>query len=83
MEPRANYHDTTAKTILGQNLPAGQTIQQDLDGALDIIFNHPNTAPFVATRLIRALVTSNPSPAYIQRVASVFENNGAGAGAAI
>ncbi|HEY8562214.1 MAG TPA: DUF1800 family protein [Pyrinomonadaceae bacterium] len=78
MEPRQVNHDTTAKTILGQNLPAGQTIQQDLDGALDIIFNHENVAPFVATRLVRALVTSNPSPAYIQRVALVFENNGAG-----
>ncbi len=78
MEPRPNFHDTTAKTILGQNLPAGQTIQQDLDGALDIIFNHPNVAPFVATRLIRAFVTSNPSPAYVSRVALVFENNGAG-----
>jgi uncharacterized protein (DUF1800 family) len=78
MEPRQANHDTTAKTILGQNLPAGQTIQQDLDGALDIIFNHGNVAPFVATRLIRAFVTSNPSPAYIQRVALVFENNGAG-----
>jgi uncharacterized protein (DUF1800 family) len=78
MEPRQTLHDTTAKTILGQNLPAGQTIQQDLDGSLDIIFNHPNVAPFVATRLIRAFVTSNPSPGYIQRVALVFENNGAG-----
>jgi uncharacterized protein (DUF1800 family) len=78
MEPRQNNHDTTAKTVLGQNLPAGQTIQQDLDGALNIIFNHPNVAPFVATRLIRAFVTSNPSPAYIQRISTVFENNGAG-----
>ncbi|MBS1795144.1 MAG: DUF1800 family protein [Acidobacteria bacterium] len=78
MEPRQNNHDTTAKTILGQSLPASQTIQQDLDGALDIVFNHPNVAPFVATRLIRAFVTSNPSPAYIERIATVFENNGAG-----
>ena len=78
MEPRQTNHDTTAKTILGQNLPAGRTIQQDLDGALDIIFNHPNVAPFVATRLIRAFVTSNPSPAYIQRISLVFENNGSG-----
>jgi uncharacterized protein (DUF1800 family) len=78
MEPRQTYHDTTAKSFLGQNLPAGQTTQKDLDDALDIIFNHPNVAPFVATRLIRALVTSNPSPDYIQRIAAVFENNGAG-----
>lgn len=78
MEPRQNNHDATAKTILGQNLLAGRTIQQDLDGALDIIFNHPNTAPFVSTRLIRAFVTSNPSPAYIQRISAIFENNGSG-----
>ena len=71
-------HNTSAKTILGQTLPANQTIQQDLDGAIDIIFNHPNVGPFLATRLIRALVTSNPSPAYIARVAAVFNDNGAG-----
>ncbi len=78
MEPRQGNHDTTAKTLFGQTLPANQTIQQDLDGALDIIFNHPNLAPFVSLRLIRSLVTSNPSPAYVGRVAAVFENNGTG-----
>lgn len=72
----ASYHDRTQKTILGQTLPANQTHVQDLDAAIDILFNHPNTGPFVATRLIRALVTSNPSPAYISRVAAVFNNNG-------
>ncbi len=78
MEPRPALHDTTQKTILGKTLAANQTITQDLDGALDIVFNHPNVGPFVATRLIRALVTSNPSPAYIQRVADVFNDNGQG-----
>jgi uncharacterized protein (DUF1800 family) len=78
MLPIQSRHDTTAKNILGQSLAAGQTIVQDLDGAIDIIFNHPNVGPFVATRLIRALVTSNPSPAYIARVASVFSDNGQG-----
>ena len=58
--------------------PAGQTAEQDLQGALDNIFNHPNVPPFVALRLIQHLVTSNPSPAYIQRVADVFKNNGSG-----
>jgi uncharacterized protein (DUF1800 family) len=76
MLPIASKHDTTAKNILGHPLPAGQTIVQDLDGAIDIIFNHPNVGPFVATRLIRTLVTSNPSPAYISRVAPVFNDNG-------
>ncbi|HKV39144.1 MAG TPA: DUF1800 family protein [Blastocatellia bacterium] len=78
MLPIESRHDTTAKTILGQPLPAGQTTTQDLDGALDVIFNHPNVGPFVATRLIRALVTSNPSPAYITHVASAFNDNGQG-----
>jgi uncharacterized protein (DUF1800 family) len=78
MLPIQSRHDASAKNILGQSLAAGRTIVQDLDGAIDIIFNHPNIAPFIATRLIRALVTSNPSPAYIARVASVFNDNGQG-----
>ncbi|MEW6130446.1 MAG: DUF1800 family protein [Acidobacteriota bacterium] len=78
MQPVQSYHDLTQKVILGQTLPANQTAAQDLDGAIDIIFNHPNLAPFICTRLIRALVTSNPTPAYISRVAAVFNNNGAG-----
>ena len=43
--------------------------QQDLDAALDNIFNHPNVGPFIARRLIQRLVTSNPSPQYVERVA--------------
>ncbi len=78
MLPIQSRHDTSAKTILGQSLPAGQTIVQDLDGAIDFIFNHPNVGPFVATRLIRALVTSNPSPVYVMRIAMVFNDNGQG-----
>ena len=46
--------------------------------ALDAIFAHPNVAPFVSKQLIQHLVTSNPSPAYVQRVATIFENNGSG-----
>ncbi len=78
MEPRPAYHDTTAKSFLGCALPANQSIQQDLDGTIDCLFQHPNTPPFIATRLIRSLVKSNPSPAYIGRIAAVFINNGAG-----
>jgi hypothetical protein len=78
MLPVAARHDLSAKIILGQTVPANQTIMQDLDAAIDIIFNHPNVAPFVATRLIRALVTSNPGPAYIARVSAAFNNNGQG-----
>lgn len=78
MQPRDVNHDTTAKSFLGCSLPAGQGTVQDTDATLDCLFNHPNTAPFVALRLIRALVKSNPSPAYVTRIGSVFANNGAG-----
>ncbi len=78
-------HDTGAKQLLtypgvsgGGALPAGQTSMQDLQGAMDNVFNHPNVGPFISRELIQHLVTSNPSPAYIQRVASVFNDNGAG-----
>lgn len=70
-------HDAAAKTLLnGTTLPAGQSSVQDLDGALNNIFTHPNVGPFVCRQLIQHLVASNPSPAYVQRVAAVFANNG-------
>ncbi len=78
LEPRPAFHDMTAKSFLGCNLPANQTIQQDLDGTIDCIFQHPSMPPFIATRLIRSLVKSNPSPAYLSRISSVFINNGQG-----
>jgi uncharacterized protein (DUF1800 family) len=79
MEPFESNHDTTSKTLLnGLVLPAGQTARQDLEAALDDIFNHPNVGPFIGKQLIQHLVSSNPSPAYVARVASVFNNNGSG-----
>jgi len=73
------FHDTGPKSILnGVTIPAGQTGDQDLAAALDNIFNHPNVGPFMAIRLIQRLVTSNPSPGYVSRVAGVFNNNGSG-----
>ncbi|MEQ9562024.1 MAG: DUF1800 domain-containing protein [Woeseiaceae bacterium] len=73
------FHDTGPKTLLnGVVLPAGQGGDDDLDDALDNVFNHPNVGPFMALRLIQRLVTSNPSPSYVQRVAAVFNNNGSG-----
>ncbi len=78
MIPRDVNHDTRAKAFLGCTLPAGQSTVADMNAAVDCIFRHPNVGPFIATRLIRALVTSNPSPAYVQRVAAVFDNNGLG-----
>lgn len=79
LEPRPQNHDTGSKTLLnGATVPAGQTLSQDLDAVLNNLFQHPNLPPFIATRLIRSLVTSNPSPGYIQRVADVFVDNGQG-----
>ena len=78
METRQQTHATTEKSFLGCTLPAGQTVEQDLEGLLDCLMTHPNTAPFIATRLIRSLVMSNPTGGYVQRVANVFVNNGAG-----
>lgn len=49
-----------------------------IESAIDLLFNHPNTATMVSRQLIQRLVTSNPSPAYIERVASIFANNGSG-----
>ena len=79
MIPFPGKHSTIAKTLLrGTVLPAGQSAQQDFDAALQNIFNDPSLPPFVCRRLIQSLVRSNPSPAYISRVAGVFINNGAG-----
>ena len=72
-------HETGTKTFLGQTIAAGGGGMADLDAALDIIFAHPNMAPFVGRQLIQRLVTSNPSPAYVARVAAVFNNDGSGA----
>ncbi len=80
MEPVARYHDVTEKTFLGERFPAGQSAQQDLDQALDVIFQHPNVGPFVARQLIQQLVTSNPSTTYVADVAGVFNSSGTGRG---
>jgi uncharacterized protein (DUF1800 family) len=73
------FHDTGPKLVLGGvTIPANQTGAEDLDAALDNIFAHPNVAPFVAHRLIQRLTTSNPSRAYVRRVAQRFNDNGRG-----
>jgi uncharacterized protein (DUF1800 family) len=78
MVSREINHDPRAKSFLGCSLPASQGVEADLRASLDCLFQHPNTPPFVSLRLIRQLVKSNPSPAYVQRVAAVFSNNGSG-----
>lgn len=72
-------HDTSAKSIFGGiTIPAGQTAEQDLESLLDALMAQPTMAPFVSQQLIQHLVTSNPSPQYVARVSSVFEDDGNG-----
>ncbi|MBE2216240.1 MAG: DUF1800 family protein [Opitutaceae bacterium] len=73
------YHDTGDKRALeGWVIPGGATGAADLQTVLDMLFNHPNVGPFLCRQLIQRLVTSNPSPGYVYRVARVFEDNGSG-----
>ena len=69
-----DQHDTGAKTFLGKTIPAGQDAYKDLDSLVEILVTHPNTAPFVSLRLIQGMTTSDPSPEYLQRVATVFRD---------
>ena len=83
MKAYPGLHSTGEKRLFNGKpwaavLPAGQTAQSDLNLVLDTLFNHPNVGPFIGRQLIQRLVTSHPSPAYVARVASVFNNNGAG-----
>ena len=73
------FHDKSEKELLGGVIvPANQTAEEDLAIALDSLFMHPNVGPFISTGLIKRLVTSNPTPDYIERVATVFNDNGNG-----
>jgi uncharacterized protein (DUF1800 family) len=80
MIPYPAFHSTSEKSFLGVTIPASTTPDAagDLRIALDALFNHPNTGPFISRQLIQRLVTSNPSPAYVGRIAGVFANNGRG-----
>lgn len=74
-----NFHEPGEKILLGrETIPAGQDGMTDIRQALDFLFNHPNVGPFISRQLIQRLVKSNPTPGYIDRVATVFNNNGAG-----
>jgi len=87
MQPIEAYHDNTnPKQLLAYPsvalpdgvLAPGGDAQAELTAALDNLFNHPNVGPFIALRLIQRFVTSNPTPAYVQRVAAAFADNGSG-----
>ena len=73
-----NYHDVGAKTVMGEDQPAGARAEADVRWAVKLAADHPNTAVYIGRQLIQQLVTSNPSPAYVQRIVNVWNNNGAG-----
>lgn len=78
MIAKEDRHDKTEKQILNQTIPAGGETKADINQALHLLFMHQNTGPFIARRLIQRLVTSNPTPGYIERVAMAFNDNGDG-----
>ncbi|MGX9729252.1 DUF1800 domain-containing protein [Janthinobacterium aestuarii] len=78
MQNYAAFHSSGDKRFLGQSISGASSGQADLKLTLDTLFNHPNTGPFFARQLIQRLVSSNPSAAYVGRVAAVFANNGSG-----
>ena len=72
-------HDTTTKTLLnGAVIPANQTPLKDVEDAVNNAFSHPNVGPYIGKQLIQFLVTSNPSPQYVVKVATAFNDNGQG-----
>jgi uncharacterized protein (DUF1800 family) len=74
----ANRHSMLEARFLGAVVPAGTEGKAALKIALDTLFQHPNVGPFFGRQMIQRLVCSNPSPAYVGRVAAVFNNNGKG-----
>jgi uncharacterized protein (DUF1800 family) len=74
----AGRHETGEKRFLGTTIPANTDGVASLGVALNTLMAHPNVAPFVGRQLIQRLVTSNPSPAYVARVAAAFNDNGSG-----
>ena len=80
MQAYPSHHSTDEKDFLGVTIAASGSPdpQGDLKTALDTLFNHPNLPAFFSKQMIQHLVTSNPSPAYISRVAAVFKDNGQG-----
>ena len=74
-----DFHEPGEKRLLnGTVVPAGQSGMEDIEAAVDNLFNHPNVPPFIGKQLIQRLITSNPSPAYVDRVSTAFIDNGAG-----
>ena len=69
-----NFHSKYEKQFLGKTIGAYVDGDAAIDQAIDHIFEHPNLAPFIASRLIQRFTASSPTPEYIERVATAFEN---------
>ena len=83
MSMHADRHDFGEKTLLGgfvipQRVETAEEGMRDVADAIRHLFEHANTGPFICRQLIQFLITDNPSPAYVGRIAAVFANNGAG-----
>lgn len=78
MQLYPQFHSTGEKRFLGLTVPANTDGNTSLKLALDRLVEHPNVGPFIGRQLIQRLVTSNPSPAYVQRVAAAFADDGRG-----
>jgi uncharacterized protein (DUF1800 family) len=72
------WHEFGGKSFLNLYIPSGQKGMKDIEMTIDHIFRHPNVGPFIGKQLIQKMVTSNPSPSYIKKVAEIFNNNGLG-----
>ena len=78
MVMREQDHEAGPKSFLGVTIPENTPGEASLAIALDTLVAHPNVGPFIGRQLIQRLVTSNPSPDYVRRVADVFDDNGGG-----
>ncbi len=79
MRANESRHDRTDKKMFdGTIIPAGRNTKVDIDHALDVLFQHSNTPPFISYRLIQRFISSNQSPAFVERISNVFIDNGNG-----
>lgn len=79
MKMYPDWHEPGSKRLPnGQIIPAGQDGMKDIDQAIDFLFNHANTGPFICRLLIQRFTSSNPSKQYLERVTNVFNNDGKG-----
>lgn len=75
MRPYPAFYDAGEKKVLGKTIPANVAPEDSLKYVINLLATHSNTAPFISKQLIQRLVTSNPSPAYVKRVALVFSSS--------